>query len=156
MKKFVVLTLAVLPVFAFAGIALNPDVRQDTLQQTVCISGYTATVRPAVSYTEGVKKKLLRQRNLDWSHAHEFELDHIVPLELGGHPRDLKNLQLQAWDGPRGAHVKDHLENKLHCMVCAGQIPLAKAQREIYKNWEATAAKYESQSCVSHTHAHSS
>ena len=155
MKKFIALTLAALPVFAFAGITLNTDVRQDSIQQTVCVSGYTATVRPAVSYTEGVKKKLLKQRNLDWSHAKEFELDHIVPLELGGHPRDLNNLQLQAWDGPEGAHVKDHLENKLHCMVCSGQIPLRQAQSEIYKNWEATAAKYESQSCSAHTHEHS-
>ena len=41
---------------------LNPDVTQETIQQTVCVTGYTATVRPAVNYTNGVKNKLMREQ----------------------------------------------------------------------------------------------
>ena len=42
---------------------LNPDVRQDTIQQTICTPGYTASVRPATTYTNGVKTKLIRDRD---------------------------------------------------------------------------------------------
>lgn len=33
--------------------ALNPDVHQETIQQTICVPGYTALVRPSTSYTNG-------------------------------------------------------------------------------------------------------
>ena len=36
-----------------------------------------------------------------------------------------------------GFHVKDKLENKLHDLVCAGQITLRQAQRQIAANWQA-------------------
>ena len=75
--------------------ALNADVRQDTIQQTICTAGYTASVRPSTAYTNGVKAKLLRERGQTQASADEYERDHIVPLALGGHPRNLKNLMLQ-------------------------------------------------------------
>jgi len=92
------LTFALLLTFiasvASAGMALNPDVHQDTIANTICVPGYTKTVRPATSYTNGVKRKLLREAGIDESHMPEYELDHIVPLGLGGHPRSLDNLML--------------------------------------------------------------
>ena len=36
---------------------------------------------------------------------------------------------------PYNAHDKDALENKLHKMVCDGEITLIKAQAEIAKDW---------------------
>ena len=44
---------------------------------------------------------------------HRFELDHIIPLALGGHPRNSRNLMLQVWSGHDGAKRKDRLEVKL-------------------------------------------
>ncbi len=44
----------------------------------------------------------------------DYEEDHMLPLELGGHPTDPANLWPQSWDGENGAHAKDKLENKLH------------------------------------------
>ena len=38
--------------------------------------------------------------------------------------------------GAPGYHVKDKLENKVHDMVCAGQITLRQAQRQIATNWQ--------------------
>ena len=67
-------------------IPLNPDVTEDTIRQTICVPGYTKTVRPSSNYTSGVKAKLLREAGLDESLMPDYELDHIVPLELGGHP----------------------------------------------------------------------
>lgn len=75
--------------------ALNPDVRQDTIQQTICQPGYTASVRPSTTFTNGVKLKLLRERGLPALASQDYELDHVIPLALGGHPRSLKNLALQ-------------------------------------------------------------
>jgi hypothetical protein len=115
--------------------ALNPDVRQDTIQQTICVPGYTASVRPSTSYTNGIKLKLLRERGLPATEASAMELDHRVPLALGGHPRNLLNLRLQRWEGDDGAKKKDALERKLQREVCAGRVKLEAAQRQMYFDW---------------------
>jgi hypothetical protein len=127
--------------------ALNPDVRQDTIDRSICVAGYTKAVRPSTSYTNGVKNKMLRQAGIDLSERPAYELDHIVPLALGGHPRSLDNLMLQPWDGPNGAKKKDRLEVKLQCMVCSGQIELAKAQRTIYSDWTKAYRTYATVKC---------
>ena len=121
---------------------LNPDVRQDTIQQTICTPGYTASVRPATTYTNGVKTKLIRDQGLPSGSAADYELDHRIPLALGGHPRNLKNLMLQPWEGDDGAKKKDRLERRLQQLVCAGQLLLVDARRAIYVNWQAAYRVY--------------
>ena len=67
-----------------------------------------------------------------------LEIDHIVSLELGG-SNDIANLypeEAKFEDSSPGFHVKDKLENKVHAMVCAGQMSLRSAQRQIANNWE--------------------
>lgn len=115
---------------------LNSDVRQDSIQATICVPGYTASVRPATSFTNEVKAKLLREQGLQASDAKNYELDHHIPLALGGHPRNLKNLMLQPWEGASGAKAKDRLERQLQRLVCTGNVPLNVAQREIYLDWQ--------------------
>lgn len=127
--------------------ALNPDVRPYTIAQTICTPGYTKDVRPATSYTNGVKLKLLREQGLAASSAGGFELDHIIPLSLGGHPRSLSNLMLQPWDGEDGAKRKDRLEVKLQCLVCSGQLQLDVAQEAIYEDWQAAYHRYAQTKC---------
>lgn len=121
-------------------IATNPDVTQETIFETICVPGYTKEVRPATSYTNGVKKILLRRQHIDESLIHEYELDHIIPLAVGGHPRSLSNLQLQAWEGAAGAKAKDKLEVRLQKAVCKGKISLLEAQQCIAEDWVACAA----------------
>ena len=65
-----------------------------------------------------------------------LEIDHIVSLELGG-SNDIANLFPEKADAHPGYHAKDKLENRLHTLVCAGQIPLRTAQRQIAGDWEA-------------------
>lgn len=120
--------------------AINPDVTQENIRQTICVSGYTRTVRPATSYTNGVKAKLMAEAGLDSSHMSEYELDHIIPLAVGGHPRKLSNLQLQPWYGQNSAVEKDGLEVRLQHMVCKGQITLLDAQYCIAEDWQACEA----------------
>jgi hypothetical protein len=122
--------------------ALNPDVRPETIQTTICVPGYTLSVRPSTTYMRGVEHKLLRERGLPPEAASQYELDHIVPLALGGHPRNLKNLMLQSWEGDDGAKKKDQLERRLQRLVCAGSVGLREAQAAIYFDWKAALEKY--------------
>jgi hypothetical protein len=123
-------------------IALNPDVTEATVGQTICIPGYAKSVRPATNYTRGVKAKLLREAGIDESRTSDFELDHIVPLALGGHPRKLSNLELQPWAGEHGATRKDALEVRMHALVCHHAMTLTNAQACVAEEWEGCAAKY--------------
>ncbi len=127
-----------------ASIALNPDVSQSTIQQTICVKGYSSTVRPSTSYTNPIKFRLMRQEGIPESDKSEWALDHRIPISLGGHPRALSNLQLlTATENSRKARI----EAKLLCYVCAGQMPLAQAQQEIAAGWQAAYIRYSGQNC---------
>jgi hypothetical protein len=63
-----------------------------------------------------------------------MEIDHIVSLELGG-SNDIANLFPEMANAHPGYHVKDKLENKLHALVCSGQMSLGSAQTQIAANW---------------------
>ena len=72
----------------------------------------------------------------------QYEVDHLISLELGG-ANDIKNLWPQSYvSTPYNARMKDALENKLHAMVCANQITLVEAQKEISTDWIAAYKKY--------------
>lgn len=125
MKKLIPLLLVVSPAFAAPIGAINPDVSQETIKQTVCVKGWTSTVRPPVSYTNSIKRKLLPKGKT----VRDYELDHIVPLALGGHPSSKDNLMLQPWEGKCGAHTKDAEEFSYYRAVCRGEISLADARK---------------------------
>jgi hypothetical protein len=108
----------------------NPAVTVDTLRSTICVPGWTKTVRPPASMTNAIKAKFIRRQGTTRP-MRDFELDHIIPLCLGGAPRSERNLQLQPWPE---AKRKDKLEAELSRKVCAGDIPLAKAQK-LMKEW---------------------
>lgn len=127
--------------------ALNPDVTQETIDQTICVPGYTKTVRPSTRFTNGVKQMLLKRAGRDPAEASEYELDHVIPLALGGHPRKLENLALQPWEGENGAKRKDRIEVKLQCLVCYRQVTLANAQHEIASDWQAAYHRYARVKC---------
>ena len=122
--------------------ALNPDVHQDTIRQTICTAGYAASVRPSTTYTNGVKLKLMREQEIPASTGADFELDHRIPLALGGHPRNLKNLTLQPWEGEDGAKNKDRLERALQRLVCGGRLLLDDPRRAIDFDWRAAYRRY--------------
>lgn len=64
-----------------------------------------------------------------------YELDHLIPLAVGGHPTDVKNLFPEPGYGQFNFHVKDRFENYLHKAVCNGSISLSQAQKQIANNW---------------------
>jgi hypothetical protein len=65
-----------------------------------------------------------------------IEIDHIVPLELGG-SNSLVNLFPEPGAGTANYRVKDRLENRLRELVCAGTLSLGTARVRIVSNWEA-------------------
>jgi hypothetical protein len=115
---------------------LNPAVTQATIGQTICVSGWTGTVRPPSSYTDNLKRSQLSSlANLhtgdsEWTTSGTEE-DHRLPLELGGSPSDTLNLSPEQH---RFSHAKDADENRFKQMVCSGT-PLATAQADFVNKW---------------------
>lgn len=111
--------------------ALNPDVTQATIRTTICVKGWTATVRPPVSYTDRLK----RQQMVQYGEVGALSLykeDHIVPLEAGGNPTDPRNLFPQP---DASAHLKDLDENAAQRDICAGRLTLKQAQDQMVAKW---------------------
>jgi hypothetical protein len=110
---------------------LNPEVWQSNIDHTICVPGWTATVRPPESITETEKRASLAAYG-DTGPLSDYEYDHLVPLELGGATNDPRNL----WPEPGASpNPKDAAELDLRDRVCGGQMSLALAQREISADW---------------------
>ena len=134
----------VLPISSATPGTINPQVTQSNIQTTICVSGYTTTIRPTSSYTTTLKKK---QLETTYSFYHDtklgdFEEDHLISLEIGGNPSSPLNLWPEPYAGPDGARVKDQIENKLHELVCQGLLSLESAQGQISTNWFLAYQKY--------------
>jgi hypothetical protein len=103
---------------------LNPDVTQATIRSTICVHGWTATVRPPVEYTNALKERQMRAYGETGSLS-DYQEDHLISLELGGHPTDPRNLWPEPY--PRASAV-DQIENDLNTQVCGGSLSLQAAQ----------------------------
>ena len=103
----------------------NPDVTQETIGQTICRHGWTKTVRPPTEYTNELKREGMKTYHRPGGLS-DYQEDHLISLELGGHPTDPRNL----WPEPieRAVDVDD-VENQLNEQVCSGELTLTEAQR---------------------------
>ncbi|MGA8148778.1 MAG: hypothetical protein WB870_14595 [Gallionellaceae bacterium] len=115
--------------------AINPNVTQDNIHQTVCVKGYTKTIRPPAHFTNKLKKRQIGQYGYPDRNPKHYEEDHLIALSIGGAPYDPRNL----WPEPRisewNAKKKDRIEFVMYRMVCEGEISLADAQHEMATNW---------------------
>lgn len=139
--------------------ALNPAITWKTAYKTICARGgwSTKVIRPSSSYTSALKRRWMLA--LGYTVANPlplvstprggtrpdirycvprsanpacYELDHVVPLSIGGAPSDERNL----WVQPIAeALIKDRLEQTLRASVCAGTVDLVEAQRAIASDW---------------------
>ncbi len=114
----------------------------------VCRRGYSRSVRPRAAVWRKLKDEAYERYGLARGHrsfvdaaGHRhaaFTVDHLVPIELGGAPSDLRNL----WPQPQAAAKrKDEVENALHNLVCDGRIELEAAQRAIAHDWKTALAE---------------
>ena len=106
---------------------------QAKIASTICAFGWTKTVRPPASYTGALKRQQMVSYGLTGP-ASAYEEDHLIPLELGGDGYAPGNLWPEPYAGT-GARAKDQLENRLHELVCTGQLGLRAAQQAIAANW---------------------
>ena len=116
--------------------AVDPAVTQANIASTICVSGYTHTVRPAEAKTEAFK---FHQAYPAYGLADGVtsELDHLVPLELGG-ANDAANLWPEVGTIP---NPKDEVERALNRAVCDGRVGLAAAKRAVARDWETAEAR---------------
>jgi len=68
---------------------VDTHVTQSTIRTTIWEHGYTAKVRPPRPFTDATKRRLA---NGHPGSPQDYELDHLIPLGLGGHPTSSKPL----------------------------------------------------------------
>ncbi len=124
--------------------ALNPAVDQADIRSTICVRGYSQSIRPPEAYTERLKREQIREYGYRNRELWHYEEDHFLPLSIGGSPTSPMNL----WPQPHrvvggwGSFAKDRLESQLHWLVCHRGLPLVTAQRAILENWIAAYKRY--------------
>jgi len=114
---------------------IDPAVTQADIHSTICTSGYTSTIRPPEAQTEKFKFNEAYPA-YGIASGTTTELDHLVPLELGG-----DNSAANLWpEVPPTPNPKDSVEDALNAAVCAGRVSLASAQQAIAQNWQTAEA----------------
>jgi hypothetical protein len=105
----------------------------------VCTPGWAGAHRDV---PEEVRYSVFAEYGLPYGVHDAYEVDHLIPLELGG-SNSIRNLWPQPEGGSRpGYPAKDRLEDHLHHLVCAGNLALATAQHAIATNWWAAYKTY--------------
>ena len=135
---------ALLPGLASAFPALNPDVSQATIRETICRPGYSSIVRPSTTFTNPIKLRLMSEAGIPTENSSKWALDHRIAIGLGGHPRQLSNLQLLTTSENSR---KSRIEVKLLCFVCTNAMPLRQAQEELALDWQKTYQNYAQVKC---------
>jgi len=100
-------------------------------KNAICQSGYARSVR---NVPTSEKNQVYAEYGKTRHAPGQYEVDHLVSLELGG-SNNIANLWPEAASPKPGFHEKDQVENYLHDQVCSGAIPLQQAQIEIATNW---------------------
>ena len=133
---------------------INPEVTQETIGQTICTPGWTATVRPSETLTNKIKEQVIALYGYP-DIPSDYELDHFISLELGGAPSDTLNLWPESYGDLKhpmtsiqrvhssdssllpGSIQKDKVETSLKTEVCSGKVTLQRAQQIIVSDWYA-------------------
>ncbi|MDD2878040.1 MAG: hypothetical protein PHT60_13425 [Acidiphilium sp.] len=124
--------------------AVNPAVTAQTIDNTICVRGWTRTVRPPAHYTEPLKKAQIRSYGYEDRRPWHYEEDHLIPLDIGGSPTSPLNLWPEPHLGPEqwGSYAKDRLEARMVRLVCRHEISLHRAQSMMAENWIAAYQRF--------------
>ncbi len=103
----------------------------DATVQQICTPGYSKSVRDVPT---SVKDQVYAEYGIPSHKPGEYEVDHLISLELGG-SNDSANLWPEPAEPRPGFHEKDKVENYLHDQVCNGAVSLHDAQVKIATDW---------------------
>ncbi|HMF74577.1 MAG TPA: hypothetical protein VK604_02840 [Bryobacteraceae bacterium] len=118
---------------------LTPGATLAVTASEVCAADFAQSI-PVIP--ESVQQKVFEAYGIANPRLDAYEVDYLITPELGG-ATTIRNLWPEPYHAPVwNAHVKDDLENRLHRMVCSGELELATAQRDIAANWIAAYKKY--------------
>jgi hypothetical protein len=89
-----------------------------------------------------LREQVFREYGIVNPRPEDYEIDYLIAPGLGG-AEDIHNL----WPEPTSsaawnAHVKDALEERLHQLVCDGELDLPTAQQAIATDWITAYKKY--------------
>lgn len=111
--------------------ACTPGAILTTDVSVICTPGYTKTVRDV---SDATRKKVFAQYGIPYSEHDNYEVDHLISLELGG-SNDISNLWPENSKIEYGSHFKDKFENYLHTQICNGKMTVQEAQKQISEDW---------------------
>lgn len=118
---------------------LTPGATLPVTRADLCGEGFVegARIVPAA-----VARQVFAAYGIDTPEPRAYEVDYLISPALGGADQ-VRNF----WPQPYGntiwtANTKDALEDRLHGLVCAGEVDLATAQQEIARDWIAAYKKY--------------
>lgn len=137
--RFIALLISILAVpFAFAQKLPNPKLTPGAIRTTDTKQICSTTTKQFRHTSEAVKKAVCREYHVSPCPVEgKMEIDHLVPLELGG-----ADVQQNLWvQFAPDFREKDKLENSLHRQVCAGKLLIVYAQNCIRKDWAACQKK---------------
>jgi len=123
---------------SFPATELTPGVARAKTRGQVCGSniGKNRDVSPAL------RRKVFELYGMPAADQRAYEVDYLITPALGG-ADDIGNLWPQSYAATIwNARVKDALEDRLHELVCRGDLDLPTAQREISTDWIAAYKKY--------------
>ena len=123
---------------SFPATELTPGVARAETRDQVCESneGKNREVPPAL------RRKVFELYGMPGADPKAYEVDYLITPALGGSD-DIANLWPQSYSATIwNARVKDALEDRLHELVCHGDLDLTMAQREISADWISAYKKY--------------
>jgi hypothetical protein len=118
---------------------LTPGATLPVTQNQVCRADPAGTI---AAIPASLQRKVFEEYGVTPAQPEAYEVDYLITPELGG-ATDIRNLWPQPYQNTVwNAHVKDQLEDRLHRMVCQGEVDLATAQHDISTDWIAAYRKY--------------
>ena len=131
--------------------AVDPSITEANIESTICRPGYARAVRPSYAITGPFKRHLMDAQHPGERMA-DYELDHLIPISIGGALFDERDLWLQPRRGQANAADKNVLAYVLWRLVCEHRVPLRTAQRAISHDWTEAYATYATAENVARYH----